>query len=44
MKKFLRPLLMLAVILSACIILNPTKAQAASVGNLTFTLNSDGAS
>ena len=36
MKRFLRPLLMLAFVVAACIILNPTKAQAASVSDLTY--------
>ena len=44
MKKFLRPLLLLTALIAACIILNPTEARAASVDDLTFTLNSDGAS
>ena len=44
MKKFLTSMLMLAVLLAVCIILNPTKAQAASVDDLTFALNEDGKS
>ena len=44
MKKFLRPFLMLALLIVACIVLNPTKAYAASTKDLTFKLNSDGAS
>ena len=44
MKKFLRPLLMLTLLVAACILLNPTKAQAASADDLTFVLNNDGKS
>lgn len=38
MKRFLRPLLMLAVVVAACIFLNPTKAHAASVDDLTYSI------
>ena len=41
MKRILKSLLVLAVILAACIILNPTEAKAATASDLTFTLNSD---
>lgn len=44
MKKILESLWIFAVVVAACVILNPTKAYAASVDDLTFELNSDGAS
>ena len=43
MKRFFQSLLVLAAIVAACIIMNPTKAQAATT-DLAFTLNDDGES
>ena len=42
MKKFLRPLLLLVFLHTACIILNPTEAKAASQSDLSFIHESTG--